>query len=131
MEPSRTFHQRGWFLFAFFLQLFGELQLWQVLDFETEPEGKDRKPACFNNFDLVPCLQCAKLGLIMWHARLQHFFHACLRLNGQMYVTPVRQKWANQVAELAGRKEVKVGLLHFDFVPSDLFLSRRSTRKRV
>eukprot|EP00435_Cladocopium_sp_Y103_P004886 s5333_g1.t1 len=27
------------------------------------------------------------------------------RLNGQMYVTPVRQKWANQVTELGGRKQ--------------------------
>lgn len=45
--------------------------------------------------------------------------HACVRLNGQMYVTPVRQKWANQVAELAGKKEVKAGLLHIDFVPSE------------
>jgi hypothetical protein len=36
-----------------------------------------------------------------------------------MYVTPVRQKWANQVAELAGKKEVKAGLLHIDFVPSE------------
>ena len=36
-----------------------------------------------------------------------------------MYVTPVRQKWANQVTELAGKKEVKAGLLHIDFVPSE------------
>ena len=36
-----------------------------------------------------------------------------------MYVTPVRQKWANEVAQLAGKKEVKAGLLHIDFVPSE------------
>ena len=40
--------------------------------------------------------------------------HACVRLNGGMYITPVRQKWANQVAELTGKKAVKVGLLHID-----------------
>lgn len=40
---------------------------WQVLDVETEPQGKEWKPACFNNFDLVPCWHCAKVQLLLWH----------------------------------------------------------------
>jgi hypothetical protein len=60
--------------------------------------------------------------------------HACVRLNGQMYVTPVRQKWANQVAQLAGKKRWRRGCFTLTLFQVSIiikFISRRSTRKRV